>query len=241
MTQQNISKELRGIKVAAFMTAPRYESTWCRNMIETALKEAGVPLVVSQGVFYGQCMQRMLEDAIEGGVEVAITIDFDSIFTGDDVKHLLNQMATGKWDALAALQCRRAMPYPLFTCGDDRHIEFQGEPLEVSTAHFGLTGLNLNALAEVERPWFLSCTDSDGGWGEGKTDDDIYFWRAWRDQGLKVFVDPNLNIGHMEEMISMFDEEGNHTFVYPNDWFKENIQNPKIQKANEEAKESCSS
>ena len=114
----NLKTSLVGKKVAAFMTAPRYESTWARNMIETALKEAGIPLVISQGVFYGQCMQRMLEDAIAAGVDIAITIDFDSIFLADDVRYLLSMIKKDEYDAIAALQSRRSMPYPLFTKGD---------------------------------------------------------------------------------------------------------------------------
>ena len=228
---QDLSEGLGGVKVAAFMTAPRYESTWCRNMIETAVKDAGIPLVVSQGVFYGQCMQNMLHDAITAGVELAITVDFDSIFTGDDLKYLINQMATRKWDALASLQSRRSMPYPLFTKGKDGFIEFEGEPLEVSTAHFGLTGILLDKLADVPKPWFHSSPGPDGCWGEGKVDDDICFWRAWSEAGLKVWVDPNLSIGHVEEMVSLFDPTGKHTFQYPNDWFEQNIQAKKIEEA----------
>lgn len=218
----DIAKSLKGRKISAFMTAPRYESTWARNMIESALKEAGIPLVISQGVFYGQCMQRMLEDAVDAGVEIAITVDFDSIFTADDVKYLLSQMRDEKYDALAALQSRRSMPYPLFTKGVSQAVEFNGEPIEVSTAHFGLTAINLKKLAKVEKPWFFSLPDEDGSWGEGKTDDDIHFWRQWAKAGNKVFVDAALSIGHMEEMIAYFDENGKHQFRYPNDWFEEN-------------------
>ncbi len=219
----DLKERLVGRKISAFMTAPRYESTWARNMIETALKEAGIPLVVSQGVFYGQCMQRMLEDACEAGVEIAITVDFDSIFTSDDVKYLVSQMSTGKYDALASLQSRRGMPYPLFTMGDDTMVEFDGEPVEVETAHFGLTGIDLTKLKDVPKPWFMSLPGDDGSWGDGKVDDDIHFWRQWTGSGLKLWVDAALSIGHMEEMIAVFDESGKHEFIYQNDWFEKNI------------------
>jgi hypothetical protein len=222
------SLKRRGLKVVALMTAPRYEAVWARNMIETAMKDAGVPLVISAGVFYGQCMQRMLDDAVAAGVELAITVDFDSVFTGEDVKYLMGMMATGKYDCIAALQPRRSMPYPLFTCGADSEVEFAGEPLEVTTAHFGLTGIDLTKLATVPKPWFMSVPTEDGEWSEGKVDDDIYFWRAWRDAGLKVYVDGGLSIGHLEEMVARFDSEGRHQWMYPNDWFEQNI-SPKTE------------
>lgn len=222
-TKSDLKKKLKGRKISAFMTAPRYESTWARNMIETALKEAGIPLVISQGVFYGQCMQRMLTDAVEVGVDIAITIDFDSIFTADDLRYLIGLMESGKYDAVAALQSRRSMPYPLFTCGDATKVEFDGEPLEVKTAHFGLTGIRLDKLKDVPKPWFLSTPNCFGDWEDGRVDDDIHFWRQWTDAGNKVYVDASLSIGHMEEMIARFTKDGKHEFIYPNDWFEENI------------------
>jgi hypothetical protein len=219
----DLKDRLVGRKVSAFMTAPRYESTWARNMIEAALKEAGIPLVVSQGVFYGQCMQRMLTDAVEAGVEIAITVDFDSIFTADDVRYLLNVINDERYDAVAALQSRRGMAYPLFTRGDETQVEFNGEPIEVATAHFGLTAIKLEKLRDVPKPWFCSTPDEWGEWTDGKVDDDIHFWRQWKGAGNKVFVDAALSIGHMEEMVARFDEKGKHEFIYPNEWFEENI------------------
>ena len=219
----DLKKSLTGRKVSAFMTAPRYESTWARNMIETALKQAGIPLVISHGVFYGQCMQRMLTDAVNAGVEIAITIDFDSIFTAKDVLHLLSIINDDKYDAVAALQSRRGMAYPLFTKGDETEVEFVGEPLEVATAHFGLTAIKLDKLKNVPKPWFVSTPDAYGEWDDGKVDDDIHFWRQWREAGNNVFVDAEISIGHMEEMVAVFDESGKHEFIYPNDWFEKNI------------------
>lgn len=213
------------IKVTALMTAPRYSATWARNIIDGAFKGAGVPLVVSGGVFYGQCMQRMLEDAIAAGIEYAITVDFDSIFTDLDVKRLLQEIV-GRPDiaALASLQSRRGMPYPLFTCGPSRDVEFVGgEPMEVTTAHFGLTALRLSDIAKMPKPWFWSKPSPDGRWTDGeKTDDDIWFWKQLREAGLRVFVTPNVSIGHLEEIVAYFDDKGNHCYMYPNDWYKEN-------------------
>jgi hypothetical protein len=213
------------VKVTAIMTAPRYEATWARNIIEAALKDAGIPFVVSGGVFYGQCMQRMLEDAIEAGVEVAVTIDFDSIFTGEDVTTLISHlMADDEISALASLQSRRGMPYPLFTAGDSTQIEFDGTPMEVTTAHFGLTALRLSDVSRMEKPWFHQKPSPDGTWTNGtKVDSDIWFWKRLRDSGYKVFIDPTVSIGHLEEVVAYFDENGVHRYIYPNEWYLENL------------------
>lgn len=213
----------QSVKVGAFMTAPRYCNTWARNIIDASLKKAGVPLVVSGGVFYGQCMQRMLEDAIEIGVEIAITVDFDSIFRAEDVKRLINVITSSpNIDALASMQSRRGNPYPLFTNGG--HVaEFHGEPIQVNTAHFGLTAIKLDRLKDIPKPWFHSKPDENGQWVENKIDDDIWFWHQWKEHERTVFVDFDCSIGHLEEVLSVFDDEGKHQFVYPNDWYERNM------------------
>ena len=216
--------DTKNVKTAAFMTAPRYCSVWARNIIDNAFKGAGIPLNVSQGVFYGQCMQRMLENAIDSGIELAIAVDFDSIFSAEDVLYLQSRAVHNDHiDALASLQSRRGMKYPLFTRGADEVVELRGEPVQVTTAHFGLTAIKLDKLATVPKPWFLAVPSEDGRWETGnKVDDDIYFWRKWQEAGLTVYVDGSVNIGHLEEVVSGFDETGGHQFQYPNDWYEAN-------------------
>ena len=69
------------VNICALMTAGRYENTWCRNNMEYSFRKLGIPLIVSGGVYYGQCMQIMMEDAIRAGVEYILTVDGDSVFT----------------------------------------------------------------------------------------------------------------------------------------------------------------
>lgn len=209
------------VKAAAFMTAPRYEAVWARNIIERSLKAAGVPLNVSGGVFYGQCMQKMLVDAVAAGIDYAVTVDFDSLFTHGDVSRLLGIMATRPdIDALAALQSRRGGLTPLFTiAGVDGPVESDGSPMRVSTAHFGLTVIRLSSLAKVPKPWFWCTPTESGDWvANVSIDDDVFFWKRWAAAGLSVFVDPSTSIGHYEEVVACFDADGNHRFVYPKDW-----------------------
>jgi len=206
-------------RIGAFMTAPRYEAVWVRNKIDVALQQAKIPLTVSSGVFYGQCMQKMLEQAIDNGIEYALTVDFDSVFRCQDVHRLVNMAASrDDIDALAAMQCRRSMKYPLFTIGRETEVQLDGSPVKVDTAHFGLTVIKLDKLKDVPKPWFWCTPNADGRWETDKIDDDIYFWHKWKSAGLSVWVDPTANIGHLEEVVTQFDENGKHEFVYQNDW-----------------------
>lgn len=207
--------------VAAFMTLPRYENVYCRNVIDQALREIGIPLQTAQGVFYGQCMQRLFTRAIEHNIDVAITIDFDSIITGDDIRRLLQTLATyPELDAVAAMQARRGGHFPLMTIQGQTKVDWDGKPIKVSTAHFGLTAIRLSKVAAMPKPWFHSTPGSDGDWEDdsGKIDDDIYFWQKWNACGNTLAVDPNIRIGHMEEMVAIHDEQMQVKHMYPKAW-----------------------
>jgi len=211
--------ESKQVTVSALMTAPRYEAVYARNYIELALKSAGVPLTVSGGVYYGQCMQMMLE-ALIGKVDYALTVDFDSMFTEKHVQRLLSLVVEHEQiDALAAVQPKRG-------CGDmlaarregARTVDWTGHPIQVDSAHFGLTIIDLKKLADVPKPWFWSQPDEGGRWEGSKIDDDVYFWKKWQEAGNRVFVDPGCRLGHLEEVITVFDEGMNLRHLYPKEW-----------------------
>lgn len=206
------------VKVQAVMTAPRSEITWCRNQIELAMGGLGIPLSVSGGVYYGQCMQMMLEDAIDQGVEYAITIDGDSVFTKDQVHHLISVAVQEDMDALCAMQLRRGRPHMLGHRFGETQATFSGYPIQVDTAHFGLTVLNLKKLSGVEKPWFFCQPDENGGWRGNKIDSDIWFWCQWKKAGLKCFIDCSCRIGHVEEMVATYDDDFKPVHMYPKEW-----------------------
>jgi len=202
------------MKVAAIMTAPRYEHVATRSRIERSLALAGVPLTISQGVFYGQCMQRMME-SFHDKVDFLVVVDFDSYFTPDQVRRLLaiiDQRA--EIDALAALEPQRSSGLAI---GSGETTATDGI-LKVDTAHFGLTAIDTCKLAHVEKPWFFAQPDEVGGWGDNRIDPDVWFWRQWTKAGNSVCIDTGCRIGHMEERVSYFDSEGHLQSNDPMEW-----------------------
>tara|TARA_R110000822_G_scaffold226481_1_gene359237 strand:- start:34 stop:681 length:648 start_codon:yes stop_codon:yes gene_type:complete len=207
------------VKVSAVMTTGRYEAVFARNAIEKALRSLGIGLVTSQGVFYGQCMQRMFEDVQKIGADIILTIDGDSVFTAEHVKRLLNIIVQeDKIDALASLQVRRGKPDVLGFHKDKTSIEWSGYPVEVTSAHFGLTAIKVAKLKAVKKPWFFSQPDENGEWGDNRIDDDIWFWNQWQNAGNTLFLDAGCRIGHLEEMVASFAEDLTPIHVYPGDW-----------------------
>ena len=119
------------------------------------------------------------------------------------------------------MQVRRGNKTILASLRGNSSIEVTGDPVQVSTAHFGLTVLDLRKLKNVEKPWFFSKPDENGEWGDARIDDDIWFWRQWEKAGNTLYLDPQTRIGHMEEMVVMVDPE---TFeavhAYPAEWIE---------------------
>lgn len=232
--------ETKAYRVAALMTAARYENTYCRNAIESALRDAKLKLAVSLGVFYGQCMQALMENAIAECCDIIVTIDSDSIFNAGHINRLLAVLCNDdSVDALASMQARRSMAYPLFTTGADKvqSVSVQADvPFRVSTAHFGLTVIKVEKLLQVAKPWFFAQPSEAGTWHKdsSKIDDDVWFWRQWAKADNTLYVDPGCCIGHMEEMVSYYDEQLNLKHVYPADWHDEQR---RIQKEKSDATE----
>lgn len=213
------------VKAIGIMTCPRYVANWPQNLIRSAFNHNGISILNSGGVFYGQCMQNMLEQVYEQGVDVVISVDSDSLFSPKQLETIIqNCVNDPEIDALAALQCRRGMPNALLSVevedktAETIDIEFQGKPLQVKTAHFGLTVIKVAKLKDVPKPWFFSQPGPDGSWGDDHIDDDIWFWRQWEKAGNSVYIDSSVRIGHLEEFVSCFDEDGKHQVQYPKDW-----------------------
>lgn len=215
----------RTATVAAVMTAARYECTAARTKIERSLRALNIPLSVSGGVFYGQCMQKMLSELVAAGVQYAVTVDGDTIFDPPQLQRLLSIISQEEQiDAIAAMQSRRGKLSMLGTvhggeqCGEYRRVDWDGYPLKARTAHFGLTVLDVQKLSRVAKPWFCGTPNSDGEWDGDKVDDDVYFWLQWEKAGNSVYIDPGCRIGHVEEMVSVFDDKMQPTHIYLADW-----------------------
>lgn len=175
----------------------------------------------SLGVYYGQCMQNMLETVVDQ-TDAILTIDSDSIFTSQHIETLLSRaMSYANVDALCSMQARRGIAYPLFTVGAVENCELQmtSEPMQIVTGHFGLTVIKSAALLKTPKPWFFGQPGEGGTWakGQGRIDDDIWFWKQFAAGGNVAAVDPMVRIGHMEEMVTYYDSSMKLKTAYPAD------------------------
>lgn len=191
------------IKIAALTSIPRvgWNDAW--GVMFDGLRHFGIPLRRFSGVYWGQCMQRLFQDCVKDGLDWILTIDYDTMFTAEDLDGLMGWFGrTPEADAMAALQCRRQNDTPLLTIKGATEKRITNQPFEVTTAHFGFTLIRVEALKEIPKPWFWSQPDENGEWGDNRVDDDIWFWKQWGKAGKKVYVAPDVSVGHLEVMVT---------------------------------------
>ena len=209
------------IKIAAVMSIPRvgWNDAW--GCAFNSLLPFKIPIRRFNGAFWGQCMQRAIDGCVADGLDWVLTIDYDTMFTSKDLDTLIKWLGTRPdIDAIASFQARRGgHDFPLMGVKGKTTAEWTGEPLPVDTAHFGLTLIRLDALKDIPKPWFASTPGPDGGWDEGRVDDDIYFWNKWKEHGKTVYVAPDCRVGHLQLMVSEFDENLECRHIHVTDWW----------------------
>lgn len=216
-----VSLNLRGVKpvqiergafkVSAVMSVPRLGFMDNFTCALSALAPLGIQVRPFFGAFWGQCLERGFETALaEDAPDAILTIDYDTVFTAQNVATLIRLMVLNHdADAICALQSARGWGSPLMSIDlpDDishGHIPksyFDGDLTKLRTGHFGLTLIRASSLKEMAKPWIWSKPAPDNTWGEGRTDDDIYFWREWQKAGKTLFNANRVVVGHIESMI----------------------------------------
>jgi len=213
----------KNIKIAAVMTCGRWGAVRSLLQITSALQELGIPLVHTQGVFWGQCLTRAITENLDK-VDYVLTIDWDSMITGDHIREIVFDGIRKNLDALVPLQVRRGGQLPLVSLGVDGEARFpKGAIIPIHTGHFGMSLFRADCLRNLKKPWFLSKPNDEGGWEtkSNKVDEDIYFWHNFRESGFTAWCHTGVKIGHLEEMITCYDDNLDVRYVYPQEWLEE--------------------
>lgn len=203
--------------VHGIMSLPRVCWTDTQGVLHHAAATLGFDVSRATGVFWGQCLTRLIEKILKmPEVKYILTVDYDSIFDADDIVRLWQVMETNPdIAALCPLQIGRDKDRPLFSIKEqDGSLMKQmsedvlhTDALEMNTGHFGLTLIRCDAIRELPRPMFLGVPGPDGGWDEGKTDDDIFFWTLLQKHGKRICLCPRVRIGHLQNVITWPSED----------------------------------
>lgn len=216
-------------RIAAIMSMPRLAFT--DNMFSAieVVAKLRIPIQKVTGVFWGQCLTRAMEEAIAYGAEWILTLDYDSVYDASTVQDLITTAVMTEVDAVMPLQMHRASGNPLLTIIGpdggpvgrvDRSVLDQ-TVVKVNTGHFGCTMLRASKIASLPKPWFMPSPDPNGGWGEGRIDDDISFWQAWKQAGLSLHLAPRIVVGHAELHVLWPDQNLEQINQRPTDYWKD--------------------
>lgn len=216
--------EPKDIKIRAVCSIPRlgWNDHW--GCVHDALRPFNIPVCRFTGAFWGNCLQTILESCVRDEVDWIITLDYDTMFSAQDLDLMFGTLGRHpSIDALAALQRKRNSESMLLSLNKDeagKIEQFEDGPFKVRTAHFGLTILRRECLEKVAKPWFRGVPDEDGRWDtEGRIDPDIYFWKQWEKVGNSVYVHPHVRVGHLELMVTSYDEELSPETLSVGEWY----------------------
>jgi len=201
------------LRVEAVLSGPRFGPLINVFGFIEAMMPLHIRPTLGQGAYWSQVLTRMLEQ-FEPTTEAIITLDMDSFISKESIEHLFALFMSFQCDALAPLQTKREDGRPMLTLLDQLDnppkdgttevpVGWFGAPVQqVDTAHFGCTIISTRALRRMAKPWFQETPDPSGGWGDGRLDADIAFWKNFKASGNRLYVTPRVVIGHGEYVIT---------------------------------------
>lgn len=196
---------IKPVKIVAVATVPRlgFNATWqCTLRSMLAL---GIRMEMVQGVFWGACLTRGIEKAIHQGAEIVLTIDYDSVFDESHIVKMCQLLADNPdYDILVPVQMKRECEQLLFHSTESK--DFSQPITPISSGHFGLTVFTAEAFQRIPKPWMFGQPNADGEWGDGRIDDDMWFWQQCAKARVKVGLVNEVRIGHLELVVNWADK-----------------------------------
>ena len=127
----------RARKTGAAMSVPRLgfmDNFFCAF---SGLVPLGIGLRKHSGAFWGQCLERCIEEWLADGKEWVLTVDYDTLYTRADVEALLAlSIAHPEADAIAPLQSSRTRDTPLMTMRGADGAPLSGPSMMISERVF---------------------------------------------------------------------------------------------------------
>lgn len=222
-------QDIMDMGIGAVMSIPRLgfqDNFFCAF---AGLVPFGINLRKTTGAFWGQCLERGIDECLAEGREYILTLDYDTVFTKDDVEELCYLMLENpSADAIAPLQANRCKSTPLMTIpdgnggarGEIAFDELDSDLIRASTAHFGLTMIRASAIRDLNRPLFWSTPTEAGTWDEGRVDDDIMFWHRFSTAKKRLCIAPRIAVGHAELMIRWPGRDLQAIYQHPNEFWE---------------------
>lgn len=219
--------------IRAVVSTPRFGPLLHPECARKAFMQLGIEGTAAQSCFWNQQISNLMEDAIANPeCNYVLTLDFDTVFSADDVKELYRLMqGRPDVDAVFPVQAKRGCMDALFSLtnadGTLKHsvseADLARQLLPANTGHFGLTMFRAESLRKFPRPWMLARPNESGQFNGGHVDPDIDFWANFKKAGFQVCLAPRVVVGHIEEVISWPDPQMKRVYQMQNDYFERGI------------------
>ena len=145
---------------------------------------------------------RLVDAALTSGCKHLMFIDDDMVW-GPDMVHGLWKH---QYAIVSALTVRKQWPHysGAVLTGEDgkRNVapEFRGV-IEVDAVGTGFMLINLDVFRKLKRPWFAMPPR-----GEGTDGEDYFFCENAKKEGYKVWVDCDVQVGHLAQKIVTYQD-----------------------------------
>lgn len=161
------------------------------------------PFNCHRGPYVHRNREMLMKDAVENDFTHLMFIDTDIVFPPDGIERL---MARDK-DLIGAAYNMRNMMKPgqlevprtstVKLLGGKRRFPTMDSPFRCDTVPTGFMLVRLEKFKQIEQPWFETVWTED----EGFMGEDTYFCRRARENGIDVWVDPTIPLGHVGEFM----------------------------------------
>jgi predicted SAM-dependent methyltransferase len=221
---KKVKPRLKIPRIVAVLSCPRFGPLDAMENMKGILDGLGIRLGTAKGALWGQCLTRLMDEAVAAGAEWILTLDFDSFFTRQDVIDLMRLMAEHpEADAVAPLQVKRGTQGEILVGIESMigktEITLPADGLtRADSMHFGLTLLRVSSLLKMPHPWFHGQPNAAGRWEDGRLDDDIYFWAKWGSVGNTAYIANGVPIGHAEMMVTWPGSDGRPVYQHVGDF-----------------------
>ena len=209
--QLPISLNLMGVKadvhsvkrtVRCVISMPRVGFTANSRCMLRELSMRGIECTLGTGAYWHQVLTNIMEQEIKKRPDYLLTLDYDTWFTYKHVVKMMELMESSGADAVVSGQMKRETDELLLNADKTTMSkeEYESGMMPINSGHFGCTVFRTSSFEKLKKPWFLPKPGPDGGWNEGRIDADIYFWKNFKDSGLKALLATKLMIGHLQLM-----------------------------------------
>ncbi len=216
------------IRCVAAMTVPRHSSNATWGCIQSVLTHFKMPLSLSFGAFWNQCITRAIERAISVHKATHIlTIDHDGLFSIKDVGDLMMALIDNPdVDVVVPMQCKRDTGELL--ANTDGAVDLSKPLVPINAGHFGLSIFKKEVFDRIEKPWFWDQPGPDGRWEEGRVDADMYGWAQMKKAGINVQMVTGVRLGHQADVASFPAEDGTALYMPVSEWWRCKQRAPKL-------------